>query len=510
MKDSETTVMPDGWVNITVSDAVISISTNGKKIRQKEYAEQGRYAVVDQGQEKIGGYTDDEEILVDCQLPVIVFGDHTRVIKYVNQPFVAGADGIKVLQPHEFVDSRFLEHCLRHISESMVSKGYARHYQHLAKSNFPLPPLPEQLRIVAKLEELLSELDKGIESFKTAREQLKVYRQALLKHAFEGKLTAKWREENKDKLETAEVLLKRIQAERAERHRQQMKEWEKAVKGWEKGGKQGSKPGKPSKPKEMSPLTADELAELPDLPNGWGWVRVDEIADKVTDGEHITPKRTPSGYYLLSARNIQNGSLALSDVDYVPVDEYERIKQRCNPEEGDILISCSGSVGRVCRVANNIEFVMVRSVALVKMQTLKKNSKFFEYLFQSPLLQKQIERGKKATAQANLFLAPICALRVIICSSEEQQLIIQAIDTSFSEVDQLDQTITTALQQAETLRQSILKKAFSGQLVPQDPNDEPASKLLARIKAERAMVGATGRSPLPLPVNPAKQEITHD
>jgi len=106
-----------------------------------------------------------------------------------------------------------------------------------------LPPLPEQSRIVAKIEELLSELDKGIESFKTAREQLKVYRQALPKHAFEGKLTAAWREENKDKLETSDALLKRIQSERSDRYKQQVKEWEKAVKSWEKGGKKGSKPG---------------------------------------------------------------------------------------------------------------------------------------------------------------------------------------------------------------------------------------------------------------------------
>ena len=84
-----------------------------------------------------------------------------------------------------------------------------------------------------------------------------------------------------------------------------------------------------------------------ELPKGWKWVKLSEIASKITDGEHITPRRTSDGYLLLSARNIQNGYLSLSDVDHIPTDEYERIIKRCNPEHGDILISCSGSIGRV-------------------------------------------------------------------------------------------------------------------------------------------------------------------
>ncbi len=342
--------------------------------------------------------------------------------------------------------------------------------------DIPLPPQPEQHRIVAKIEELFSELDKGIENLKTAQAQLKVYRQALLKHAFEGKLTTQWRADNPDKLEPADALLKRIQQERTHRYQQQLADWEA-------GGKQGSKP---KAPKALAPLTAEELAEFPELPEGWAWLRVCNLADKVTDGEHITPKRTEAGFYLLSARNIQNGHLDLTDVDYVSTEEYDRIRKRCDPEEGDILISCSGSVGRVCRVPDDINFVMVRSVAVVKLQSVKAWSKFYEYLFQSPLLQRQIEKGKKATAQANLFLDPINNLKVIVCSPCEGDQLVKELESRLSEVDNLEQIMLTSLNQAEALRQSILKKAFSGQLVPQDPHDEPASVLLARIQAERA------------------------
>jgi type I restriction enzyme S subunit len=190
-----------------LSDAVINITLTDKKIPQKEYLGEGAYLVFDQGQKYIGGYTDTKEKLVECELPVIVFGDHTRVIKFVNRPFVAGADGVKVLQPKRFYSPKLLEYFTLHIATYLTNHGYARHYQHLVKSIIPLPPINEQHRIVAKIEVLFSELDKGIESFKTAREQLKIYQQALLKHAFSGKLTEQWRAENQDKLETTETLL---------------------------------------------------------------------------------------------------------------------------------------------------------------------------------------------------------------------------------------------------------------------------------------------------------------
>ncbi|MBI5039838.1 MAG: restriction endonuclease subunit S, partial [Gammaproteobacteria bacterium] len=182
--------LPESWVAIALSDAVSNIAITDKKIPQKEYLSEGAYPVFDQGRDYIGGYSEKKEKLVDCELPVLVFGDHTRVVKFVSQPFAPGADGIKVLQPQLFYNPRLLEYFTRHIATHLTNHGYARHYQHLMKSEIPLPPTNEQHRIVAKIEELFSELDKGIENLKTARAQLKVYRQALLKHAFEGKLTA--------------------------------------------------------------------------------------------------------------------------------------------------------------------------------------------------------------------------------------------------------------------------------------------------------------------------------
>lgn len=313
-------------------------------------------------------------------------------------------DGWLVIRKNETIDNNYLYYIL---SSSQVYQQFSNLAKGSTVKNLNIeavkqviisfPPLAEQKAIVAKIEELLSDLENGKQQLQTAQQQLKIYRQSLLKAAFEGKLTNK-----------------------------NLKEGE--------------------------------------LPKGWKWVKLGSVASKITDGEHITPKRTSEGFLLLSARNIQNGYLALNDVDHVPANEYERIVKRCNPESGDILISCSGSIGRVCRVPNSLKFVMVRSVALVKFDWAKNSPKFYEYLFQSPLLQRQIERSKKATAQANLFLGPIKNLDVIVCPIEEQHLVVAELESKLTVCDNIAATITQSLAQSETLRQSILKKAFEGKL----------------------------------------------
>ncbi len=304
----------------------------------------------------------------------------------------------------KYLEPKFLTHQLdSSISQYVKSKARGGAMNNISLEDLKgielvIPPLSAQTIIIAKIEELLSELENGKQQLLTAQAQLKVYRQSLLKWAFEGKLTNK-----------------------------NVKEGE--------------------------------------LPEGWKWVKLGDVASKITDGEHITPRRTSNGIFLLSARNIQNGHLELKNVDYIPIDEYERIIKRCNPEYGDILISCSGSIGRVCRVPSNLKFTLVRSVALIKFDWINSSSKFYEYLFQSPLLQSQIEKSKKATAQANLFLGPIKNLDVIVCPLTEQNRIVEELESKLTICDKIEETISQSLAQSETLRQSILKKAFEGKLL---------------------------------------------
>lgn len=154
------------------------------KIKQKDYLPKGAYPVIDQGQELIGGYTDDPSKLVHCRLPVIVFGDHTKAVKYITFPFAAGADGIKVLEVTEGVDPRFLFYATKYLTYKIENKGYARHYQFVEKKDISIPELPEQQRIVGRIEELFSQLDDAEATLQKTKAQLALYRQAVISSTY--------------------------------------------------------------------------------------------------------------------------------------------------------------------------------------------------------------------------------------------------------------------------------------------------------------------------------------
>lgn len=159
------------------------------KTKQKEYLSSGTLPIIDQGKFLIGGYSNDVDNELECELPVIVFGDHTKCVKYINFPFVPGADGIKVLKPKEGIYPKYLFYYTQYLTYRIEDKGYARHYQYIEKEDVLLPPLPEQESIVSRIEELFSELDNAVETLNATKSQLRLYKQAVLKDAFDGNLT---------------------------------------------------------------------------------------------------------------------------------------------------------------------------------------------------------------------------------------------------------------------------------------------------------------------------------
>jgi len=359
-----------------------------------------------------------------------------------------------------------------------------------------LAPLSEQERIVAKIETLFSELDKGIESLKTAREQLKVYHQALLKHAFEGKLTAQWREQNRDKLETPEQLLARIKQERQARYQQQLKDWQAAVNVWEKNGKEGKKPGKPSQHKELPPITEDEIALLPVLPSSWGYARLAEIS-KIGSGMSVSKDRKlsdPVDVAYLRVANVQRGELVLEEIKRMPIEKQALPELAL--EKWDILFNEGGDrdkLGRGWIWEGQVEPCITQNHVF-------RSSPYFASEFHSKFIshwgntfgKDYFEKGGKQTTNlASINKTVLSMFPVPLPSIEEQEMVIRALDDSMSLIGSLEAEVESSIAKCETLRQSILKKAFSGQLVPQDANDEPASALLARIHSERA-----GRSPV--------------
>ena len=188
---------------------------------------------------------------------------------------------------------------------------------------------------------------------------------------------------------------------------------------------------------------------------GWELKTFNELSYMITDGEHTTPRRTSEGIYLLSARNILNHSLQLEDVDYIDQEEYDRIAKRVIPQEGDILISCSGTVGRCCSVPANLKFQMVRSAALIRFKE-EINPIFAEYMITSNYLQEQINRSKTASSQANLFQGKIKELKGFVPPIELQKEFLLFV----KQVDKSKVAIQAALDKSQLLFDSLMQKYF--------------------------------------------------
>lgn len=175
-------------MNLKFDEAFTIGKTARKAVKQKDYLPEGKFPVIDQGEDFISGYSDDESLVLDFTKPVIIFGDHTRRLKYVKFPFIPGADGTKILVQSDSMDSKFAFYQLQ--SKDLRDRGYSRHFSELRKENFWVPSIDEQHIIVGLLEDYFSRLDTAIADVKKAKTKAAQFRRSILQAAFSGKLTA--------------------------------------------------------------------------------------------------------------------------------------------------------------------------------------------------------------------------------------------------------------------------------------------------------------------------------
>lgn len=217
----------------------------------------------------------------------------------------------------------------------------------------------------------------------------------------------------------------------------------------------------------------------------WKEVQLKDVCDKINDGTHFTPTYVDTGIPFISVKDIRNKKIYFDNCRYITEEEHRLLFERCNPQNGDVLITKSGTIGRTCIVDTTKEFSLFVSVALLKPKKDMILSQYLMYALDNYISHIDIKQDVKGGVIKNLHIEDIKKIVIHLPTLPEQQRIVEEIEKRFLVADELEKTVNDGLEKAKQLKQSILKKAFSGQLVPQDPNDEPASLLLDRIKKEQ-------------------------
>lgn len=494
MRDS---VLPQGWVRVPIGDLLHPVLT--KDPRQEPDAE---ITYLDIGSiDNDSGVVTGARRILGSKAPsrarqVVREGDilfstvrpYLRAIAQVPPADNSVAStGFCVLRPAGSISAKYLYFLVRSDGfldgllpfQRGVSYPAVRDRDVLSQI-VPVAPLNEQSRIVEKLEELLSGLDAGVAELKAAQRKLAQYRQSLLKAVVEGTLTAGWRETNRPK-EAGAQLLERILRERRTR-------WE--ARQLARFKEQGKTPPKGWRDKYPEPVKPD-TGNLPALPEGWVWASLDmlgEIASGVAKGTKRDASIPLREVPYLRVANVQRGYLDLSEIKTILA--TERDIEELTLRYGDVLFNEGGDRDKLGRgwvwrdeVENCIHQNHVFRMRPYLRETLPElishhGNTFGKTWFQSA--------GKQTTNLASINMSILRAFPVPVAPAEEQQEILSRLNLQLEALSDQEKSVALGLKQAEAQRKNILKAAFSGQLVPQDPNDEPASVLLARIRTERA------------------------
>jgi type I restriction enzyme S subunit len=324
----------------------------------------------------------------------------------------------------------------------------------IKKFMVPLAPLNEQKRIVGMVRELFSRLDAGVEGLRKVKAQLKRYRQAVLKYAFEGKLTEKWRKTHKHETEPATKLLEKIEQEREK------------------------------DPKRKEPILIDK-SELPEIQESWIWTTIGSLFDVCSGG---TPSRRKPEYWNGNIPWVSSGEVAFCEIkstnEHITKEGLENSSAKLYPT-GTVLMALYGE-GKTRGQAAILRMTAAtnQAVACILCASSPMPPEYVYWWLYCRYYETRLV-GEGAN-QPNMYLHHVRKMIIPVAPLLEQKEIILKVEELLTVADEIAGTVETSLLQAERLRQSILRTAFEGKLVPQDPSDEPAEKLLERIKAERA------------------------
>jgi len=353
-----------------------------------------------------------------------------------------------------------------------------------------IPPLNEQRRIVAKIEALQAHSRRTLEALEAIPPLLEKFRQSVLAAAFRGDLTAEWRKQHPD-IEPASELLAHIREERRCR-------WEESELA--KMRRKGKEPKDDHWKMKYKEPELFETSGLPELPEGWCWSRLGDLSsiepNAMTDGPFGSNLKTAdyvdSGIRVVRLGNIGVGKFIDDDKAFVTEEKYRRLAKH-EISGGDLIIAALAEpVGRCCRMPDSIGRAIVKADCVrLKPHQLIRPEMIMHWL-NSPGGNAQTEARSHGVGRLRINLGDMRDLPVPILPAAEQNVLVSTIENHLAAIDQLVTFVTHSFDRIDVLNHSILAKAFRGELVPQNPNDEPASVLLERVRRERE-AQATGR-----------------
>jgi type I restriction enzyme S subunit len=453
--------LPNGWAEKTLGD--LGEYINGRGFKKSEWASVGLPII--RIQDLTG--TGKEQNYYNGEIEgrhVVEPGD-----LLISWSATLGAyiwDGPKAaLNQHIFkvetnIDKKLHYYLIQHILDDLYRQTHGSGMVHITKTKFEKTPVlvPEteeqQKQIVAKIEELFSHIDVGIEALKKAKKLLKQYRQSVLKAAVTGELTKEWREANSAKLEPASQLLERILKER--RHK-----WEEQqLKKFKAKGKIPKDDKWKGKYKEAE---LPDVTDLPEIPASWKWVELQHVFDVITDGDHQAPPKAGDGVPFLVIGDVNKGVINFGDKRFVPRSYYDALAEIRRPRKGDLLYTVVGSFGIPVKVESDKEFCVQRHIAILKSSS-QMSVNFLYHMLSSGFIYKQAADVSTGTAQKTVPLGGLRELKIPLPPYEEQMELESLIENKLEAISRMDKESTGKIFMAGQNKKAILASAFSGRL----------------------------------------------
>ncbi len=376
--------MREGW-EIKAFDACIEKRKAPTKLLSSSYQEKGLYPIVSQEKDLISGYWDNPDDLFVHRKPVVVFGDHTMVVKYIDFDFVVGADGVKILEPKEFLLPKYFFYWVS--SVHIKSRGYARHFRYLREASVPIPSLPEQQRIVDILDRGFAKIDALKANAEKSLQAAKNLFQATLKKELGGKT------------------------------------------------------------KDLATLLS--------------------ICQSIVDCPHSTPIKSAekTNFPCIRTSELKAGRISWATMQYVSEDEYRKRITRLQPQEGDIVYGREGTIGDAVMLPTGYHFCLGQRTMLFRPNRSLIDPKYLLYCVISPFVYNQAMSKNTGCGVAHVNVADVKQFLIPVPEQiDEQRRIVSCLDDFNDKCNALQENYQKTLTLCDDLKQSLLRKAFNGEL----------------------------------------------